>query len=212
VAVGKAVKRAQRGQVRHLKDMGIRIPTVQVRRDIRNEVMNMLDEEFPPGSGQTFRTRLTALQQSRKAQLRSILRQSRQRGDISTVVQRDINNALTHSKAGAKTPVRGGSAFKQARRLLVAEETRIANRVEIMTLDAAGVQYSYWRLNPSHRWYGGTETCEHLAANTGPGVQEALIAEEKKVGRVDTNGLYLLQEYPDYPHPYCRCFPEAWAP
>lgn len=211
VAVGKSIKRAQNGQTAHLRRLGIRPPSASARRAIRKDVMGMLDEEFPPGSGETYRTRLHRLQQSRKVQLRSILRQSK-REDVRAAIQRDVKNALLHSTPGGRTPVKGGSAFKQARRLMVAEETRISNEVEIRTLRAAGVGFAYWRLNPSHRWYGGHEICEQLASRTGAGVRSSLRREGADPSTVDTNGLYLLNTYPSYPHPYCRCFPEAWAP
>jgi hypothetical protein len=93
--------------------------------------------------------------------------------------------------------------------MMIAEETRLSNEVERRTLLAAGVSFAYWRLNPVHRWYGGKEICEFYSSWQYPTTQR-MLARNPDV--LDTAGLFPLTEYPMYPHPYCKCFPEPYVP
>lgn len=206
--VGQAIRRAQRSQLQHLEGLGLKLSRAQISA-IQDVAMLQLDAEFPPGSGQTFRTRMRALESRQQDALTRSL--SRQGDGAAKLIARDLRDGLTHQGPG-RSPTRGGSAFKQGRRILVAEQTRLSNRVEVDTMRAAGVDFAYWRLNPAHRWYGGREICEHLASRTDPSIGAELERLGVPVDSVLLQGLHRLSDWPQYPHPFCKCYPEAFLP
>jgi len=206
--VESAIRRAQLSQERHLQRLGLRRLDQKTRMAIREMSLKALDEEFPRGSGKSFRMRLEALEKRHIVQVNGISERTFTRGGASEIIPRDIDRGLTFRGPG-NTTVRGGSMYRQSQRLMVAEETRLANMVEVKTVQAMGVMFAYWRLNPSHKWYGGKEICEHYAYKTNPDV----VAEFHRLGistsGISFNGLYKVMDWPQYPHPYCKCYPEA---
>lgn len=208
VGAGRAIKRAQQAQVDKLQKMGVKVPSAKVRREIRNKVLSRLDEEFPKGSGMSYRDRLLRIRMQNQRQVSSLVRRSHGEGRAVAKIQSEVTDAFTYTKYG-RSPVPGGSALKNARRLMVSEETRLANEVEVLTLQRAGVEFAYWRLNPAHVWVGN-EVCEFLSTHVSGETLEKL--DELKVHGADTEGLYVLEFFPEYPHPHCKCFPEPWIP
>lgn len=208
VGAGRAIKRAQQAQVEKLRELGVKVPNSKIRGEIRNKVLSRLDEEFPRGSGLSYRDRLRRIQVQNQKQVSSLVRRTHGEGKAIEKIRSDVTDAFTYSKYG-RSPVPGGSALKNVRRLMVAEETRLANEVEVLTLQTAGVEFAYWRLNPAHVWVGN-EICEYLSTQVSGETVEKL--DKLKLRGVDTEGLYVLEFFPEYPHPHCKCFPEPWIP
>ncbi len=208
VGVGRAVRRAQRAQVEQLKKLGVKPLSASERRALRRQVLSMVDDEFPVGSGKSVKDRLRVLRASRKAQLRKAINQLAPHNKLLQRVRRDVAGMLADKLPG---PVSGGSAAKHARLFLVAEQTRLANEIEVLTLQSAGVDFVYWRLNPAHK-FNGHEVCEWFASRTMGSTVAALDRQKIPPSSVDVSGLYIVSEYPGYPHPNCKCFPEPWVP
>lgn len=208
VGVGRAIRRAQRAQVEQLKKLGVKPPSASERRALRRQVLSMVDDEFPAGSGKSVKDRLRVLRASRKAQLRKAINQRAPHDKLVQKVRRGVGGMLADRPPG---PVSGGSAARHARLFIVAEETRLANQIEVLTLQSAGVDFVYWRLNPAHK-FNGREVCEWFASRTMGSTLAALDRQKVPPSSVDVGGLYIVSEYPSYPHPNCKCFPEPWIP
>jgi len=209
--VSRAVARAQRAQLAHIESLGLRRIDSRLRSVIHDAVMEELDREFPPGSGKSFRSRMRALGTKHKSQVRRFLSGNYSAGNAAERITRDVKAGLAFSGKG-RTPVKGGSMIRQSRRIMVSEETRLANEVERRTLQASGVAFAYWRLNPAHKWYGGREICEHFASRIVPETQQELDRLGIRVSASELEGLHLVADWPQYPHPYCKCYPEGWFP
>jgi len=205
--VGRAIRRAQRSQETYLERYGISRLSPAQRIEIQEITSRLMNEEFPPGSGLNFRDRLNRLETHHRRQLQQFVRRTYIDGDAIDKIAQDVRNGLVYRGPG-NTPVTGGSAFRQVRRVLVAEETRLANQIEIETIQSSGVKYAYWRLSASHKWYGGKEICEYYASRILPSVQTKL--GRLGVGDTELQGLHEVGRWPQYPHPFCRCYPEAW--
>lgn len=117
-----------------------------------------------------------------------------------------------HDPKRGQTRVDGGSVGKALSRINRTEQTRISHKIAREIALAAGVSFMYWRLSPSHRWYGGNEICEKLAAQTGFGVIAALHRAGVVPSSVELEGLYLAQDPPYVPHPNCMCSLVSWHP
>lgn len=206
-SVASAILRTQRVQTAFLQRLGISPLSETELSLMRSRVLRGLNTEFPIGSGITFRNRIDRLMVNHYSQLSSILYAVHLRGGAQERILRDSRYALTYEGPG-NTPIRGGSIYRQSRRLVVAEQARAASQVEIEMARESGLRYAYWRLSPSHRWYGGSEICEVLANS----INEDLVGKVKVGGRVLPNGmlrgLYALDNWPMYPHPYCQCYSE----
>jgi len=208
--VERSIARASRAQAAHLEDLGFKPIRGPEMNRLRAEAMEELADEFPPGSGMTYAKRMERIKAEHMAQTsRSVVRP--RVGDAANKIKKDVQKGLTDSRPG-KTMLRGGSATKKLRRVMVSEETRLANSVELKTMRTVGVSYAYWRLNPSHPWYGGKEICEWHASRTNPVTAVELASLGLDVATVDMRGLHNVGKWPDYPHPFCKCYPEAWYP
>ena len=205
-SVSTAIARSQSAHVAYLQRMGAAIPSNQTLSRIRTGILRNLDNEYPPGSGISFRNRMDRMFIHHSRQLSTVVGNVHLRGNARERILRDARSALIYPGPG-NTPVIGGSLYRQSRRLLVAEETRAANQVEIATARSAGVSYAYWRLSPEHKWYGGNEICEVLANNMNYDLRDIKIGNRRiPAGRL--RGLYRMDSWPAYPHPFCKCHPE----
>lgn len=206
-SVIKAIIRSSDSVSGFLLRSGLTPLTTEQIRKIQEDVFRLMDEEFPPGSGVTYRMRLDRIHRAHGAQMNMVLKRSHPQGSTVPNIMRDIRNGIFHTEA-VRTPIAGGSAAKKLQRLLVAEESRLANEVERRVFQASGVNFGYWRLSPLHKWYGGNEICEILASNEDPRVSEMLARSGRALSKVPLKGLYSLNRWPDYPHPYCKCYLE----
>lgn len=207
--IRRAVRRSQRVQLRHLERLGLSPPSRAMQQRIEAMTLDFLDREFPAGSGMTYRRRLQRIHDLRRQQVLGVVNRTYAPGKGPDAMTRDLGRSLTFNQPG--TPIQGGSAFKQMRRLMVAEETRLANATELATLRASGVSLAYWRLSPAHKWYGGKEICEVLASQEDPAVRSLFITLGISQRGIDFDGLYLMSNFPSYPHPFCKCSPEAYV-
>jgi len=194
---------------RRMEAMGFPAMTREQRQAILQGAQGLLDAEFPRGSGLSYRDRLRRIQAAREQQMLEIARRTYPEGTGPDAIRRDLERSLSYARPG--TPIRGGSSYKQSRRLLVAEETRIANAVELATVRSYGIQFAYWRLSPNHPWYGGKEVCEVHASRVSPDTVQALERVGIDTAGVALEGLYLVRNYPQYPHPFCKCYPEPFV-
>jgi hypothetical protein len=204
--IRRMLNRAAKSQVNYLRARGVASPAEDVLTRIVDNAVLGLDRDFPPGSGITYMNRMERINAEHQRTISNIL--NRSYGDkAQSKIIADTRTSLTFTKPG-RTPVIGGSASKKAIGLFTAEQARLTNEVEVGILRAVGIRLAYWRLSPSHPWYGGNEICEVLASNQDPGIARNLSLMPGGGAGIVLEGLYRVSEWPHYPHPYCRCFPE----
>jgi hypothetical protein len=207
-AVERAAARAVKYQKRFLKAANVPFLKSAEINAIHNEASKILNEDFPKGSGLSYRDRLKMIRMRHERELLGSLRASYKSGDALARIAKEAKLRLTSNTPGVKVRVSGGSVAKQVSRVMVAEEARISHEIERRILIAHNVEYGYWRLSPEHKWEGGSEICEVLAAGTGEGLATSVKREEH--GPLILEGLYRLDAWPEYPHPYCKCHMEPW--
>lgn len=206
--VKKAIWRASRVQVQYLAKKGATVPSEAELQFLRDDVLLSLDREFPVGSGITYRNRMARMHAKHQEQLLKI-GSSTHIDDAQKRIITDVETALLHVKP-QRTPVAGGSLSKDMMRLVASEETRLSNEIELRVLRSSGIELAHWRLSASHPWYGGQEICELHASQVNIGLEYTL--RDTEFSDVPLEGLYRLSQWPSYPHPWCRCFPEAVLP
>jgi hypothetical protein len=203
----RAIARAIRTQVRFLKQSGIAVPDAASLQKIADSVFGKLTGEFPPGSGVTYRQRLNRTLAKHNKQAKSILTRAYRPEETIDKISKDLTKGLVGPRKGQRA-IPGGSASAKLSRIKVAEEARLANIAEVQVARTAGLELGYWRRRGHHRC--GTGICVTLAEQIGSGVLSALDAMNIRPGSVDLHGLYLLSDWPYYPHPYCQCYPEPF--
>jgi hypothetical protein len=204
--IDRAIIRAARPHLLAMRKAGIPPMTQSKYMEIRKEVLELLEKPFPKGSGLSYMDRIRLIQRQHERQLEDVLSNRHLSGNGPAKVRQNIRDALTFAEEG--TPVRGGSAVKKLRRIMISEESRLASEMERRILDASGVQFGYWRLSPEHKWEGGSEICEIYAASTGEDVESAIRKLPRDSQPQDLDGLYLMDTWPEYPHPFCKCHME----
>lgn len=202
----RMISRAATYQTNYLRSKGFPVPGIEaVNRLVENTVLS-LDRDFPLGSGVTYMNRLERINAEHQTSLTTILNRTYGE-DAKKKIIGDTRTTLTFMRPG-RTPIAGGSASKKAVGLFTAEQARLTNEVEVGILREAGLRVAYWRLSPTHPWYGGREICEVLASMTDPDLEYQLSLLPGRRSRIPTEGLHQLSDWPIYPHPYCRCYPE----
>jgi len=179
------------------------------KQAIKDAVTIASHREFPPGSGMTYEKRVARIEAQHREQIKKLLSRKYSGGNAQEKILQEIRNGLTGK---GTVPTQGGSLMNKLRRLAVAEESRMANIAEIRIMELTGMEFAAWRLNPSHKWYGGQEICEHLAYVTNPDVVSRLSSLGVDPGMELLEGIHLVSQWPQHPHPYCKCYPEAWYP
>jgi hypothetical protein len=173
---------------------------------IREDAMEtVLRERF---KGKTYSERMGLIEREHKSHLEKLLRRKYQK-DGEKKIAHDIRMGVAGK---GRTRVSGGSLMNKLRRINVAEETRAANLAEVKLLEKSGVAYARWKLSPAHKWYGGTEICEWHAYRIDLTVVNELRAIGVDVSEPEMHGVFAVDRWPDFPHPHCKCFPEAWFP
>jgi hypothetical protein len=208
-AVESSVDRGLSAQARYLKKLGLDPISSTEMAKIKDTSMVMWRREFPPGSGMNYHKRLLAIGAHHKKQIVDATGIASSRKMAPEMIKRRVSRGLFGT---GRVGVSGGSLSNKLQRLMVAEETRMANFAEIRFLSSSGIDLAYWRLDPSHKWYGGTEICEHLASVINPVVRDSLEYVGIHLSDAELMGLHPLEGWPAYPHPYCKCHPEPWYP
>lgn len=204
--VRRMVIRAATSQIRYLRAKGVVTPEkATIERLIENTVLG-LERDFPAGTGVTYMNRLERINAEHQRHLTNILNRT-YRQDAKEKIVADSRSSLMYTRPG-RTPVVGGSASKKAMGLFTAEQARLVNEVEVGILKESGIHLAYWRLSPTHPWYGGKEICEVLASVQDPDISRQLHLLPGGGAGVTLEGLHQVSDWPSYPHPYCRCFPE----
>jgi hypothetical protein len=205
LAVERAASRAAVYQKKFLDASGVPILGNKELQLLQKEAVKILGEEFPKGSGLTYHDRLKVIRMRHEREMVASIRKSYRNGNAQESIRREMSLRLTNNKVGVRTRVSGGSVSKQVSRMMIAEEARISQETEKLILEAHDIELAYWRLSPDHKWEG-SEICEVLASTVGPGVEAALRrSTSTSTSTVILEGLYLVSEWPDYPHPCCKC-------
>jgi hypothetical protein len=205
LAVERAASRAAVYQKKFLDASGVPILDNKELQLLQKEAVKILGEEFPKGSGLTYHDRLKVIRMRHEREMVASIRKSYRNGNAQESIRREMSLRLTNNKVGVRTRVSGGSVSKQVSRMMIAEEARISQETEKLILEAHDIELAYWRLSPDHKWEG-SEICEVLASTVGQGVEAALRrSTSTSTSTVILEGLYLVSEWPDYPHPYCKC-------
>lgn len=206
--MNRVINRAVRIQSNNAISHGLPPLSKQQLRAIKKSAIEYMSQNFPENSGLSFYDRLDTQEQFRANQLQRILSRSYETGNAAQVIKRDIRSALSSNSPG--TSIQGGTAYKQLRRLLIAEETRVANAVELATIKEFGIRFVYWRLSPAHRWYGGKDICEVHASRVSVDTMTSIEAAGVDPVGLELEGLYRVGSVPAYPHPFCKCFLEPF--
>lgn len=162
---------------------------------------------WPPHNPSTYDKRIVKASKWHLDQLRTTLGKRYRDGKIKYGIMRNVFRGLR--KTGPSGIV-GGSFANKLQMILAAEESRITNEVTIGIYRERDIEFAYWRLSPAHPWYGGGEVCEWLASVPYGGPIEDL----RKAGFdiIDQAGLHSMSNWPSYPHPFCKCYPEPVIP
>jgi len=205
LAVERAASRAAVYQKKFLDASGVPILGNKELQLLQKEAVKILGEEFPKGSGLTYHDRLKVIRMRHEREMVASIRKSYRNGNAQESIRREMSLRLTNNKVGVRTRVSGGSVSKQVSRMMIAEEARISQETEKLILEAHDIELAYWRLSPDHKWEG-SEICEVLASTVGQGVEAALRrSTSTSTSTIILEGLYLVSEWPDYPHPCCKC-------
>jgi hypothetical protein len=174
---------------------------------VMKEAAAETSKPWPPHNPSTYDKRIVKASQRHLKQLRTTLRKRYRTGRVESGVMRNVYRGLR--KIGPSAIV-GGSYANKLQMILAAEESRITNEVTLRAYAKRDIEFAYWRLSPGHPWYGGGEVCEWLASVPYGGSMEALRAAG--LGTIDQAGLYSMGNWPGYPHPFCKCYPEPVIP
>lgn len=208
--VDATVQRGLDAQARRLKKLGANVPSAAEMEDIRQSTVSTFGSRYPKGpKGQTYEQRIQRIRIHHKNQQAGASRIRSPRGMAEKMIARRAQRGLAGS---GDVRVEGGTAVNKLRRLQVAEETRAANAAELKLLKASGIELAHWRLNAAHKWYGGTEICEVHAAEIDEDVRSYLEALGIDASESELAGLKFVRRWPGYPHPFCKCFMDAWYP
>jgi hypothetical protein len=204
--VTTAMNRSMVAQNTALKKLGLPPLSTKEREAILNKHLKTWErEEFPPQSKMYFTKRMA---KHRALLGKKILHEVS--GDLSKKgldrVKSNTRLAI-NGKTPGRTPVKGGSTYKQMHRMMVAEQARKANDVALEMLNVAGVEFAYWTLHADHKWYGGKEICEVHSWRVPPITRAKFRELGISAASVDMQGLYPLNNYPKIPHPFCKCSP-----
>ena len=210
--VSESIKDSIRVQNELLKKAGLKtLSKVQRSELLDRHLRSWPREEFPFGSAKTYETRM--LQLRAKAEEKVLGNVSFRLGPNTTIdmVKERIRKGLV-SKGVESSKIAGGSTLKQLSRLEISEASRKANEAALDTLATAGAAYARWGLSANHPWYGGAEICEVFASQVSDITRLQLRKDGYYPGKLDLHGVYPLNYWPSYPHPFCMCSPSPWFP
>ncbi len=198
-----AVRRGVRSYNKIFREAGLSKLNDSEIQKLRLQILSDMRKEFPPRSGFTTVSRISRATNLHLKQLKDTLGRSYKQGMLLKELKKRMYRGLR--KTG-QSGIVGGSLGNKLKQIMAAEEARATNLVAVGAMKARNIEFAYWRLSPNHPWYGGGEICElhSIAPYSGP-IEELKSAGLQGAG---LEGLYLLANYPNYPHPWCLCYPE----
>ena len=203
-----SMERSAEAQLSNLTGKGLRaLPDVEVRR-IQQDVLKMLNDKYPPGT-LNYYERMQLMQHRHERQLVDVVGRRHYSGEGLSRIRLNVETALLHNDGA--TPLEGGSVSHQSRRLMISEEARLSTEIEKRVARASGVELGYWTLSSDHKWEGGGESCEILAASTGDSVNDYVLKIPFDRRPAVLSGMYSLDEWPAHPHPFCKCHMEPFV-
>jgi hypothetical protein len=198
-----AMRRGIRANNAVFKEMGLKPLSKAEIAEIMASSKKATALPWPPKSPSTYEKRIQDAAKLHTAQLKQNLGKQYAKGKVGPAI---MKNTFKGFRRVGVTGIRGGSYANRLQMILAAEQTRVTNEVAIQAMRVRGVEFAYWRLGPGHPWYGGGEICEWLAAVPYDGSMEELQAAG--LATSDLDGLNAMSDWPDYPHPWCKCYPE----
>ena len=204
-----AAKRELRAQMRRLALQGVPPIDVGKLKSLANQAAdNSLNTNYP-GTQENTLKRINRLSQVTLGRYKNYINAPNPEARIKAMD--DLRRGL-HDTTRSARGIPGGSVSKSLQRVSRTEQSRAMREVNLGLGSMLALSFAYWRLSSSHPNYGGNEVCDLLAGNTGPGVENELERIGADMGIIDTAGLYLINDFPEIPHPNCLCGQELWFP
>ena len=202
---------AARSMATHLAERGHPPPSAAALDQIAKRVA----EDKSSFAGATTAARVKAMQERQEKRLREALVSEsggRRRPDYERKQAAIAKMGATQAEGvgGKSTP--GGSVLKDQQRMLVAESMRKAHNTDLMVAQHLGVRFGYRRLSSKHPRYKRKEICEDLNVKVVPGIQQLLLQAGFDPTRISLEGLYRIDDFPRYPHPFCKCWVDPLVP
>jgi superfamily II DNA or RNA helicase len=193
-AMGMSVDMALEEKAKKLAKEGFLPPSPDAIARIRESVlMDQLKAKF---KGANLSTRLRVAANNMKGRFSKDLHGAAGEAKGKDVA-RNLGRYLTDSRENGVS-IAGGSAFKWNERLMVSEQNRAVRDACLKFYDEMGIELVRWTLNPRHPRY---DVCDEIAEETGAKALDYVA----RIDGLKAEGLYHLEEVPDYPHPYCMC-------
>lgn len=205
--IDASMRRSIRAYNDYFKSHGISPLSSEEQDKILSSMRRNSQKDFPPGSGLNYDKRIKRVGRFTNQQINKTLKSTYEQGNVSEGINSRLRSTLQQT---GRTRAPGGSMINKMNKIMVAEESRAAREVAIEALKFKDIAFAYWRLHPSHPWYGGGEVCEVRASSTQGEVITALREAGINPGAVDLEGLFLVASWPEHPHPWCKCYPEPF--
>lgn len=186
------------------------LPESRIREVVQAQMRAAMDEEFPPGSGASLRTRFVKYRRDLDNKVNHVLERRYGPRTNADMVKGYLRSAVVGEQPRIYVP--GGSTLKTLQRTMIAEQTRKANDAGLQCLGELGVAFARWNLSVHHPWYGGREICEVLASQVPDITLATLRRHGVNPSGLDLHGVYPLANWPSYPHPFCKCHPTPFFP
>lgn len=201
-----SVSREFRQQAKFLERLGVPVPPESRLSQIQSDAVERAISTPFPGTDLNTRDRLS----------RDAGRVRKRYQDVIQARPDELDRKIDHLRRGVHDPkpgptrIDGGCACKSIQRVNRTEQSRALREANLDLYKAAGLDLAYWRLGEGHKWAGGQEACEILARRTGPGVRAYVQDKGIEIPDEDYEGLYLINEFPEIPHPNCMCYQEPY--
>jgi predicted DNA-binding protein (UPF0251 family) len=205
--LGVSLRRGIRAMNATFRKMGVKPLTKKEAAEVMEASFIQTAKPWPPHSPKTYNQRIENSARVHFQQLKTSLGKQYPKGKVVPGIMRNVYRGLRKLKASG---IKGGSYANRLQMILAAEETRITNEVNLRMIQFRGIEFAYWRLSPAHPWYGGGEICEWYASVPYGGSMGDL--QKAGLASMDQAGLHSLDNWPSYPHPWCKCYPEPVAP
>lgn len=206
--IDENIQRTFRAYNKSFASNGIQKLTSLEKDTIARRVRQQMGRRFPGGSELTYMRRLDKVGAHHYLQTKKTLMGNYEKGTLHDSIKFNTQQGL---KKHGIVKGKGGSLANKLRRIMVGEETRASHLIAVESMKFRDIEFAYWRLHPQHPWYGGQEICE-LHASSVQNISTDLKDAGYNPNTVDQEGLYKIGDWPDYPHPWCKCYPSPLYP